>query len=247
MTDRMTMAELRDKGGLANLKPSRNSFKQVTETAFAAQSKAVAESQAAKVGNGKAEASQKPKKRKPAAPKSLVAQFVEREAKPGVRFVLGVDPGVETGLAYFDGVSGEWLDVGTVDFHALMSWADSVPRESRERFIVIVENAKAMPVFRRKYGEKEARAAQAQARSIGQNNRESELVIGELRRRGFSVVEYAPKSTWKNKVHKWTQEECRSITGYEPRTNQHVRDAMRMAWEHRHLANMPENTRVLTK
>lgn len=53
MTDRMTMVELRDKGGLANLKPSTNSFKQVTETAFAAQSSRVAAPEAAKVGNGK--------------------------------------------------------------------------------------------------------------------------------------------------------------------------------------------------
>lgn len=65
----MTMAELTALGGLANLKPSRNSFKQVTETAFAAQNKAVAAPDAARVGNGKAEVSQKPRKRKPAAPK----------------------------------------------------------------------------------------------------------------------------------------------------------------------------------
>jgi len=94
-SNRLSRLEVLAAGGLTGLKSSAsgNSLRGIAETAFAAQSKAVAESQAAKAGNGKAETSQKPKKRKPAAPKSLVAQFVEREAKPGeIVFVLPLPP-----------------------------------------------------------------------------------------------------------------------------------------------------------
>lgn len=71
MSNRISILERAAAGGLAGLKSSAsgNSQRGIAETAFAAQSSRVAAPDAAKVGNGKAEVSQKPKKRKPAAPK----------------------------------------------------------------------------------------------------------------------------------------------------------------------------------
>ncbi len=151
------------------------------------------------------------------------------------QFIIGIDPGVKTGFALLDALSGAWREAATTDFHALMAWADDVAPEDRGQYLIVVESAKQLAVYHKHRKHQETAVAQAQARSIGQNNREAELVIGELRRRGFEVVEFVPRSTWKQRAKKWTQDECRQITGYQARTNEHTRDAMRFAWEHRHL------------
>lgn len=148
--------------------------------------------------------------------------------------IIGIDPGVKTGMAIMHAETGQFSGAQTTDFHSLMAWADTWSDDDKAAILFVVENASGQNIYRKKYGAKEQRPGEAQARNIGMNNRESQLVVGELRRRGFEVYEYVPVAS-----AKWqTPEKCEQFTGSKLGTNQHVRDAMRFAFECRHLARV---------
>ena len=165
--------------------------------------------------------------------KPPVTQRTKGPSDAGLRFLVGIDPGQETGIAVWDEQHRWWTMIETYNFHELMKWAETVSPETRGQMVVVVESAKQLPIYHNKHGQ--AGKGIKLARSIGENNRECELVIGELKRKGFNVFVFVPASNWQNKNAKWSAADLARQTGYTDRTNEHERDALRFAWTHRHL------------
>lgn len=158
-----------------------------------------------------------------------------------MRYIAGIDPGVKTGVALWDDLLQRWNTVETWDFHQVMTWAELVSPETKAALIIVVESARNLPVYHNKHGK--AGRGIGLARSIGENNRESELLIGELKRRGFNVVTFEPRSTFEDQQPKWDAATLAEVTGYAERTNEHERDAMRFAWTHKHLLRVKGGVR----
>lgn len=133
--------------------------------------------------------------------------------------VIGVDPGRETGWVVYDVLHGEITEAVTISFwEALFEAALMNP----EQVLFIVEDpARNRPVF-----DHNARGAAREkiAQNVGGNKREASLFIEGLRLYGFCVVEVRPSEK------KWSSNLFRSITGYDRRVSQHVRDAARLCF-----------------
>lgn len=156
--------------------------------------------------------------------------------------VIGIDPGEQTGVARFDRFNNRIGAVHVFDFWDAYDWVMTHPKEST---IVVVENGALNNFsFHRadlrvredliaRTGKSDAdieRKAQSRAdRNVGMNNRESTLLMRGIARSGYAVLQVRPQKT------KWTQQECKLITSYPHTTNSHERDAIRLAWDYKHL------------
>lgn len=156
--------------------------------------------------------------------------------------VVGIDPGEQTGVARYDKFNCKIGAVHTFDFWDAYSWILTHPIEST---IVVVENGSLNKTsYHRadlrvredliaRTGQSnldiERKAQDRASRNVGSNNRESVLLMRGIARAGFAVLQVRPQKT------KWDKNECAAITGYLHTTNSHTRDAIRLAWDHKHL------------
>jgi hypothetical protein len=107
VNNKISIAQRAAAGGLAGLKSSAsgNDLRGIAEAAFAAQGKPLVVSKVVKAGQSKAEASQKPRKRKPAAPKppteheeqvSLIQWAESQSARlPALRMLFAIPNGAK--------------------------------------------------------------------------------------------------------------------------------------------------------
>ena len=141
------------------------------------------------------------------------------------RYVVGIDPGEHTGVAVYDRDYKQFLAVRTMDFWTAFEFV-TANYEASETLLVI-ENGSLNKFTNRQYTEdKSSATGERISRNVGMNNRESDLLIEGLRRQGFEVREFKPISG----NGKWSPDQARRYTGYTGRTNEHVRDAMRLAF-----------------
>jgi hypothetical protein len=131
-------------------------------------------------------------------------------------FVIGIDPGVETGVAVWQAEIKRFIALETLDFWRTFTYLSTFPKDSTK---VVVENP-ALNNFSYARHKQTGKDGLKIARNSGGNCREAELLIEGLKRDGYDVMEIKPTR------RKWTAEQLKRYTGYEGRTNQHVRDAM---------------------
>lgn len=133
---------------------------------------------------------------------------------------IGIDPGEKTGWAEWLPETEQWGG----PFETLSFWQvfDRVISLDPRRVVFVVEDPSQIPFTRRRTGH--TATDDRKARNVGAVCREADLLIAGLRRRGFRVQAIKPTS------QKRDGKAFRRLTGYDGRTNAHMRDAACLVW-----------------
>ncbi len=131
-------------------------------------------------------------------------------------YFIGIDPGLNTGFAV-------WLvKEQTYDYLETLTFWDVLCQieedfDPDEVIIVLEDPAQNKPTFFHKATKPRIREKISQ--DVGGNKREARLLADGLGRMGYRVKLVQPKQ------RKLSAAEFKARTGYERRTNEHVRDA----------------------
>lgn len=142
-----------------------------------------------------------------------------------IRFRIGVDPGMHTGVAVYDMQAEQFTRLVELDFWRAFEYLVTFPPAETE--LHIEDPSKISTIYAR--NQREAGAARdMMAQRVGGNKREATLLVEGLERKGYRVERVAPR-----RRSKWSDADFRAITQHDARTNEHVRDAARLVWERR--------------
>lgn len=142
-------------------------------------------------------------------------------------WIVGIDPGVHTGFAVYarKPIDYRW-HLETLAFWGCFDRLESISGDRGLIGVVIeVPNAKRV-LYKRKDGESAGRGRERMAANVGSNRREAELLAERIEQLGYTVIRTAPTKS------KWNAKELQRITGITERTNEHVRDAVRLVWDY---------------
>jgi hypothetical protein len=137
------------------------------------------------------------------------------------RFVAGVDPGKTTGVGVYDRTEGRIVFIHTTDFFGV---ADFLMRWVRISDLKVYVEIPRVFMYDRN-GAQQGSVRDKMLINIGGVRREAELLAGLLRGQGFTVEEVPPITE-----KKWTQQKFQQITKCKRQTNEHERDACRIAF-----------------
>lgn len=136
---------------------------------------------------------------------------------------VGVDAGATTGIAVWSENYKLFRAVFSTDFKgAVRFFAEWTLKEMS---CVVVEIPPKFTYARNDVAA--GRARDAKQKMQAGNRREAECLAAVLEVFGYEVARVAPV-----RAAKWTPEQLRRYTGYEKRTNEHMRDAARLAFLH---------------
>lgn len=136
--------------------------------------------------------------------------------------IIGIDAGKHTGVA----VGSAEDPTLPIDFFTLDFWAayDKISHYRPDHTGIVVEVPRQFM-----YGRNEKftgdKIRNKMSSDMGGNRREAELLAARFEALGYPVVRVTPTKT------KWTAEQLKRYTGITQRTNEHVRDAIRLVWE----------------
>lgn len=136
-------------------------------------------------------------------------------------FVVGIDPGASTGVGILRWSDDKVMWWGTRDFFSVQDLLVANFREPQD-VKVIVEVPPDFAYARNDHLEGKVR--DNYIFKAGGNRREAQLLAGAIRKLGFDVVEVSPV-----REEKWTSEKMRLFARSSKRSNQHERDAVRLA------------------
>ena len=139
-----------------------------------------------------------------------------------LNFIVGVDPGKHTGYGILDKSLKYW-ESGVKDFHSIQKMLDSI-FPNKDEVKIFVELPPQFTYSRNRGRDDKAQFGDFQAMAIGGNRREAELLKGALENLGFDVEHVPPV-----RQQKWDAELFQAATGSYKRTNEHERDAVRLA------------------
>ena len=131
--------------------------------------------------------------------------------------VVGIDPGVHTGVAVWDTSSRQLLDVRCSGIVEAMRYIHELQQE-RGSGLIVFEDAR-----QRKWIPREKDLAQFRGRAMGAGSVKRDCSIWEEWCKVFAI-DYV-KTPPKNNITKLTDRMFSGITGYDRRTNEHGRDA----------------------
>lgn len=134
--------------------------------------------------------------------------------------LIGIDPGVNTGMAFFK--AGKLLELRT--FHPLSIY-DVLAQYGYER-VIFEDSRLTSPVWSRGTT---AAARIKIARNVGQVDGICSLICEACGRIGIEALGISPK----HKGAKLDAEQFAKVTGWTGRSNQHERDAAMVAWQYR--------------
>lgn len=140
------------------------------------------------------------------------------------RVFIGIDPGVQTGLAAWFPREEElkiWPALSFWDAYDAI-WDYVV--QHYDVTLVIEDPGGNKPVFHRgKAGRENLRIAQ----NVGSNKRDAALWIALFEKQCWHYEAFTPKGS------KWTKQYFETITGYKGRSSSHARDAARFVYGRR--------------
>lgn len=134
-------------------------------------------------------------------------------------YTIGIDCGEKTGIGIYNVAAKSLIEIHTTNFFeietvlAAYKHAAHIFVEVPSKFMY-ARNARQSGAVRDKH-----------AINVGGNIREAELLAEKLRRAGYKVEEVPPV-----KQTKWTAEQFQRYLATDLRSNQHERDAARIAW-----------------
>jgi hypothetical protein len=135
---------------------------------------------------------------------------------------VGIDCGEHTGLAIYDSNKKKITEYKTTDFFGAIKHVRTFDNELVK---VIVEVPSDFVYARNEF--QKGKVRDRMLINIGMNRREAQLMA-----RALSICGYAVKEVLPVRAHKWTAEQLKRYLGIDARTNQHVRDACRLAFFH---------------
>lgn len=138
------------------------------------------------------------------------------------QFTIGIDAGTNTGIAVFDSLTKKIIKTHSTDFFGCFKFMKTLERENVRVIVEVPSDFIYSRNSRTKGGVRDKMAI-----LIGGVRRESQLIAKGLRILGFDVEEVLPV-----RARKWTADELERHTGYAERTNEHTRDAARIAFFH---------------
>lgn len=143
----------------------------------------------------------------------------------GCAVLIGIDAGKHTGVAIGSAEDPTIeIDFHTFDFWEAFDFIKGYPTDYTG-IIIEVPNSKR-PMYNRVDGNSNAgRVRELMSSRIGGNRREAELLADGLERLGYPVQRVTPTKK------KWNAEDLARETGITKRTNEHVRDAIRLVWD----------------
>ena len=131
--------------------------------------------------------------------------------------IVGIDPGVHTGVAVWDTSARQLLNVTCCGIVEAMAYLEDLHRE-RTIKVVTIEDAR-----QRRWIPRERDFRQLKGRAMGAGSVKRDCSIWEEWCR-MHRIEFNPIPP-KNNVTKLSDVQFRGITGYDRRTNEHGRDA----------------------
>lgn len=146
---------------------------------------------------------------------------------------VGIDPGVHTGFAVWTAPERRFLQVRELSIHRAFAEVEILATAFPE-FVVIFEDARK----RQWFGNADKRGAAARE-GVGSVKRDCGIWEEYLEDRGFCYVARRPTAG----STKWKQEDFRRITGWQPKTNEHARDAGVLVFGY--TAGNIQSTRIL--
>ena len=137
--------------------------------------------------------------------------------------VVGIDPGVHTGLAVWDTSSRQLLDVRCSGIVEAMRYVRELI-DTRGVGLIVFEDAR-----QRKWIPRERDLRQFKGRAMGAGSVKRDCSIWEewCKARQVQYIASRPK----NGMTKLTDAYFRGITGYDRRTNEHGRDAAMLVFQ----------------
>ncbi len=138
------------------------------------------------------------------------------------RYSVGIDCGENTGLSFYDRAAKKLISVHTTDFFGVALLLSAFFQDEMHVYVEIP------PTFIYSRNDHQSGAVRdKQAVNIGGNRREAQLLAEDLRRKGYAVSEVPPI-----RQTKWTQEQFEKEMQTQIKTNQHCRDAARIAFRY---------------
>lgn len=136
-------------------------------------------------------------------------------------FVIGIDPGTETGWAVWSCSGSELIAVGCSKLHSALLRIKESSEIKDNRLFVRIENPNTWKPFGGKRNN-------AKLQGAGSIKRDYAILTDALTDWGIAFegvsLHAAPK--------KLTAEAFRKLTGWQERTNQHGRDAAMLCWKY---------------
>lgn len=129
------------------------------------------------------------------------------------RYVIGIDPGTNTGIAVWDCEKKQYKNVDSMKIHQAMDEVEYWMAYGSYDVLVRFEDAR----LRKWYGNKGNEAKQG----AGSIKRDCAIWEDYLKDSGIEYQAVAPK----NIKTKMTAEAFRNLTGWKGRTNEHSRDS----------------------
>ncbi len=138
-------------------------------------------------------------------------------------YVIAVDPGQNTGVAVYSVPKDKILNCYTKDFFTVQEFLSNSFGDCMDQCVVYVETPQKMLYDRH---ESQMRKEELTIMyKAGENRREAELLARAIKHIGFSKV----KAINPIRKEKWKQSDFELATGLKQRTNEHERDATRIA------------------
>lgn len=138
-------------------------------------------------------------------------------------FIVGIDPGVKTGVGLYSRPQDKVLTWCEKDFFTVQDYlTNSFPDKSQ--VMVYVEHPFGGHVMSKKGSQLEGEVQDKYIGNAGGNRREAQLLAESLRRLGFNVELVNPV-----REQKWDSKRFRLFTGSSESASQHERDAVRLA------------------
>ncbi|HSH25850.1 MAG TPA: hypothetical protein VLA13_09985 [Massilibacterium sp.] len=132
---------------------------------------------------------------------------------------IGIDPGKTTGIALWNGKEIEFMD--SMPFWDAIALLDRYEEIIPDATVYIENPMLNKPVFAR--GNKRV-VREMIAQRVGMNKRDAQLIIEYCNRLGLNLKQVKPSTS------KWSAKELKTITGIDKRTNEHVRDAIKLVY-----------------
>ncbi len=139
--------------------------------------------------------------------------------------ILGIDPGTQTGLAYFD--KGELFKLETV--HPLDLKEKLVTAWTEFDQVIFEDSRLTRPVWSR---DTSAAARLKIARNVGMVDMVCNMIVQACEQAQKPARGISPKA----KGAKLSAARFEMVTGWTARSNQHERDAAMVAWPYRRMA-----------
>lgn len=160
------------------------------------------------------------------------------------KYLLGIDPGRNTGVAVYDVKDKRLVKLDTLTFwetiHILQNFPDFlIPKDdmigfvfeaSEIKFEVVMEDPNQNSfMYQQNVRKLSPQAAMTVAQSVGRNKEQAYLLMEFMDQKRITYKTVRPVNRERG-GGKWKPDYFQKITGWQGKSNEHNRDAARLVW-----------------